>query len=116
MTNPFEGAPDLSSYPPLDPPHELSTILHARITEQLHRLRGYDANDQDVRQVSDLTDDELRQAAGIIRAIRALPSWTDKSYAGGNVMPTSHTRKIGVSPGFTDAVTPVIKPRAGRSS
>ena len=32
----------------LDPPHELSTILHARITEQLRTLRRYDANDQDV--------------------------------------------------------------------
>ena len=28
----------------LDPPHELSTILHARITEQLRRLRRHDAS------------------------------------------------------------------------
>src|SRR5258708_3798988 len=67
----------------LDPPHEMSAILHARITEQLRRLRRHDANDQDVRQPRDFTDDELRKAAMIIRAIRALPSWTDKSYTGG---------------------------------
>jgi hypothetical protein len=67
----------------LDPPHELSTILHARITEQLRRLRRYDANDQEVRQACDLTDSELREAAGIIRAIRALPSWSDKTYSSG---------------------------------
>ena len=66
----------------LDPPHELSVILHARIAEQLRRLRDYDAHDEDVRQAPDLTDDELRQAAGIIRAIRALPSWTDKRHMG----------------------------------
>lgn len=43
----------------------------------------YDATHLDVRQVADLADDELLQAAGIVRAIRALPSWSDKSYPGG---------------------------------
>jgi hypothetical protein len=67
----------------LDPHRELSVLLHGRITEALRRLRRHDATDLGVREVADLTDDELRQAAVIVRAIRALPSWADKSYQGG---------------------------------
>jgi hypothetical protein len=93
----------------LDPPHELSTILHARITLQLRRLRRYDATDQDVRQVPDLTDDELHQAAGIIRAIRALPSWTDKSYTGGTGF------RVLLS-GYALDLTDELDKRAGRLS
>jgi hypothetical protein len=66
----------------LDPPHELSVLLHGRITEALRRLQRYDATDLNVRQVADLADDEVREAAVIVRAIRALPSWSDKSYQG----------------------------------
>ncbi len=67
----------------LDPPHDLSVLLHGRITEALRRLRRHDATDLEVRQVADLNDEEMLQAAGIVRAIRALPSWTDKGYPGG---------------------------------
>jgi hypothetical protein len=67
----------------LDPPHELSVLLHGRITEGLRRMRRYDATDLEVRQVVDLDDEELLQAAGAVRAIRALPSWSDKGYTGG---------------------------------
>jgi hypothetical protein len=67
----------------LDPQHELSVLLHGRITEALRRLRRHDATDLAVRRVADLSDDELRQAAGIVRAIRALPSWTETGYPGG---------------------------------
>jgi hypothetical protein len=67
----------------LDPPHELSVLLHARIAEQLRRLSSrYYAVDQDVRQVADLTSEELREAAGVIRAIRALPSLTKRGFPG----------------------------------
>ena len=41
------------------------------------------ATDLEVRQVADLDDEELSQAARVVRAIRALPSWGDKTYAGG---------------------------------
>jgi hypothetical protein len=68
----------------LNPPHELSVLLHARITKQLRVLRiDYEATDQDTRHPADLGDDELRQAADIIRAIRALPFWTEKAFMGG---------------------------------
>lgn len=67
----------------LDPHHELSVLLHGRTTEALRRLRRYDATDLEVRQVADLDDEELSQAAGVVRAIRASPSWSDKCYAGG---------------------------------
>jgi hypothetical protein len=66
----------------LNPPHEVSGFLHARIADLLRRLRRRDATDQDVRQAGDLSDDELRQAAGILRAIRALPTWASP-YQGG---------------------------------
>jgi hypothetical protein len=66
----------------LNPPHEVSASLHARISDQLRRLRRHDATDQDVTQVADLSDDELHQAAAILRAFRALPTW-EAAYRGG---------------------------------
>jgi hypothetical protein len=43
----------------LNPPHEVSASLHARITDLLRRLKRHDATDQDVTQAADLSDDEL---------------------------------------------------------
>jgi hypothetical protein len=66
----------------LNPPHEVSASLHARITDLLRRLKRHDATDQDVTQAADLSDDELHQAAKILRAFRALPTW-EAAYQGG---------------------------------
>lgn len=60
----------------LSPPPELAAPLHSRIAAYLRRLPILQANDPDGRQPADLTDQELREAATIIRAIRALPTWT----------------------------------------
>jgi hypothetical protein len=66
----------------LSPLPELSAPLHARMAANLRKLPRYDAIDPGTRQADDLTDDELREAAGLIRAIRALPSWPNMSYGG----------------------------------
>jgi hypothetical protein len=66
----------------LNPPHELSGYLHTRVADLLRKLRRNDAMDEDVTHPADLTDDELKQAAGIVRAIRALPSSAGR-YQGG---------------------------------
>jgi hypothetical protein len=58
----------------LDPPHGLQVILHGRIAGHLRALNRHGAPGPDARQPADLTDDELRDAAGIIRALLALPS------------------------------------------
>ena len=49
----------------LNPPHEVSASLHARITDLLRRLKRHDATDEDVTQAADLSDEELHQAAAI---------------------------------------------------
>ena len=67
----------------LNPPHKLSVLLHARITALLRTLQRHEAIDQDTRQVADLDDEALREAAEVIRAIRALPFWTGKAFMGG---------------------------------
>lgn len=64
------------------PPHELSTLLHGRIAEMLRGLKRDDAADPDAREAADLTDDELRETAGIVRAIRRLQPWTGKDARG----------------------------------
>jgi hypothetical protein len=66
----------------LNPPHDVSVALHVRIADLLRRLKRHDATDQDVTLPADLTDDELHQAASILRAIRALPTW-EAAYKGG---------------------------------
>jgi hypothetical protein len=66
----------------LDPSPELRAPPHARIAAQLRKLPRYNATDPDTRQAADLTDNELREAAAIIRAIRALPAWPAMSYQG----------------------------------
>jgi endogenous inhibitor of DNA gyrase (YacG/DUF329 family) len=60
-----------------------------RIAAQLWKLPRYNATDQDTRQPTDLTDDELREAAVIIRAIRALPTWPTMSYQGNSGLRTA---------------------------
>jgi hypothetical protein len=45
-------------------------------------MRRHDLMDEDVTQPADLTDAELKEAAGIVRAIRALPSSAGR-YQGG---------------------------------
>jgi hypothetical protein len=66
----------------LSPTPELSAPLHARVAADLRKLPHYEATDPDTRQADDLTDDELREAAGLIRALRALPTWPSMSYQG----------------------------------
>jgi hypothetical protein len=67
----------------LNPPHDLSVLAHTRAAELLRTLRRHDTADRDVSQVADLGDAELREAAGIIRAFHALPSWAAKGFQGG---------------------------------
>jgi hypothetical protein len=67
----------------LNPPLDLSVILHARAAELLKALRRYDATDQDVIPAEDLSDTDLKQAASFVRAFRALPSWGTKGFQGG---------------------------------
>jgi hypothetical protein len=66
----------------LNPPHDVSAAIHARIADLLRKLKRYGATDRDVIQAADLSDDELRQAASVLRAIRALPTW-EAPYKGG---------------------------------
>jgi hypothetical protein len=73
----------------LDPSPELLAPLHGRIAAQLRRLPRYGATDPDTRQPADLTDDELRQAVAIVRAIRALPTWPQMSHQGSSGMRTA---------------------------
>jgi hypothetical protein len=58
----------------LDPPSELSVVLHGRITGHLRALHRYHETDHNARQPAALTDDELHQATAIIRALRTLPA------------------------------------------
>jgi hypothetical protein len=68
----------------LNPPHDLSACLHARIAELLKALRRHGATDQDVRQAADLSDGELTEAAGIVRAFQAMDSWPSRGYYPGS--------------------------------
>jgi hypothetical protein len=67
----------------LRPPHDVSVLVHARTAELLRKLRQCGAVDEDVAEVADLSDGELKEAAGIVRAFRALPSWRAKGFQGG---------------------------------
>ncbi len=67
----------------LNPPQDLSTFLHARIAEMLRTLKRNGASDTGVTRPADLSDSELEEAAGILRAFRALPWWTEAGYQGG---------------------------------
>jgi hypothetical protein len=58
----------------LNPPHKLAVTIHARIASLLRALAWHESRDRDTRQPADLTDQELHEAAGIVRALRvALP-------------------------------------------
>jgi hypothetical protein len=92
----------------LDPPLEMSILLHARIADMLRKLRRYDAIDAAARQACDLTDDEVREAAGIIRALRALPSWMEKGLQGGNSFRT-------IVSGYALDIADELDKRAGRN-
>ena len=68
----------------LNPPHDLSVMVHARTAEALKVLRRHGVTDDDVIQAADLSDAELKEAAGIVRAFRALPSYWAKGFQGGS--------------------------------
>jgi hypothetical protein len=93
----------------LDPSPELRAPLHARIAAQLRKLPRYNATDPDTRQAADLTDDELREAAAIIRAIRALPTWSAMSYQGSSGLRTA----LG---GYALDIADELDKRAGRDT
>jgi hypothetical protein len=93
----------------LSPSPELRAPLHGRIAAQLRRLPRYDATDPDTRQAADLTDDELREAAKIIRAIRALPTWPTMSYQGSSGLRTA----LG---GYALDIADELDKRAGRDT
>jgi hypothetical protein len=61
----------------------VSILVHARTAELLRKLRQCGAVDEDVTEVADLRDSELKDAADIARAFRALPSWRAKGFQGG---------------------------------
>jgi hypothetical protein len=81
----------------------------ARIAAQLRKLPRYNATDPDTRQAADLTDDELREAAAIIRAIRALPTWPTMSYQGSSGLRSA----LG---GYALDIADELDKRAGRDS
>jgi hypothetical protein len=56
----------------LNPPHDLATILYTRAYALMRDLRRDGTIDPDTRQAADLGDDELHQAAGIVRELLAL--------------------------------------------
>ena len=67
----------------LCPPGDLSILAHTRAAELLRVLRRSNATDRDSIRVADLGDSELKEAAAIARAFRALPSWGAKGFQGG---------------------------------
>jgi hypothetical protein len=67
----------------LNPPPDLAYYLHTRIIELLRRLRANRAADAGATWPAGLSDTDLRQAASIIRAFRALPAWTERGFEGG---------------------------------
>jgi hypothetical protein len=90
----------------VNPPHDVSTSLHTRIVELLRTLKRCGTEDQDAAQAADLSDEELRQAAGLVRALRAvLP---EKGYQGG----TGFRVALG---GYALDVVDEIEKRTGRS-
>jgi hypothetical protein len=67
----------------LNPPRDVSLLAHARAAELLRILRNHDVADPDDIRVPDLSDSELKEAAAIVRAFRALPSCGLKGFPGG---------------------------------
>jgi hypothetical protein len=93
----------------LDPLPELCAPLHGRIAAQLRKLARWGDTDPGTRQAADLTDDELREAATIIRAIRALPTWPTMSYQGSSGLRTA----LG---GYALDIADELDKRAGRNT
>jgi hypothetical protein len=67
----------------LNPPRDVSLLVHARAAELLRVLRKHDAADEDATSAADLGDGELKEAAGLVRAFHALPSCGVKGFPGG---------------------------------
>ena len=67
----------------LSPPRDVSLLVHARAGELLRVLRKRDAADPDAIAAADLSDSELKEAAGIVRAFCALPSRSVRGFPGG---------------------------------
>jgi len=93
----------------LDPSPELRAPLHGCIAARLRKLARYDATEPDTRQATDLTDEELREATSIIRAIRALPTWPTMSYQGSSGLRTA----LG---GYALDIADELDKRAGRNT
>ena len=66
----------------LSPPRDVSLLVHARAAELLRLLRKHDAADPDAMRVADLSDGELKEAVGIVRAFRALPPYAVRGFQG----------------------------------
>lgn len=67
----------------LYPPRDVSLLVHARAAELLRLLRKHDAADPDAIPAVDLSDAELKEAAGIVRAFCALPAGSIRGFPGG---------------------------------
>jgi hypothetical protein len=66
----------------LDPPADVMSSASGRIHRALRTLRDHDAPYEGSRDPASLTDDELREAFRIVRALRALPVWASTLHAG----------------------------------
>jgi hypothetical protein len=66
----------------LNPPRDVSLLVHARAVELLRVLRKHDAANPDVIGVADLSDADLKEAVGIVRAFRALPPYSVRGFQG----------------------------------
>lgn len=67
----------------MNPPRDLSLMVHARAAELLRVLRNHDVPDPGAIPVADLDVRELKEATGIVLAFRALPSCGVKGFHGG---------------------------------
>jgi hypothetical protein len=67
----------------LNPPRDVSLLVHARAAELLRVLRKHDAAYEDATSAADLGDGELKEAAGLVRAFHALPSCGVNGFPGG---------------------------------
>jgi hypothetical protein len=67
----------------LSPPRDVALLAHARAADLLRVLRKQDAADPEAVPVADLSDAELKEAAGIVRAFCALPPGSIRGFPGG---------------------------------
>ncbi len=66
----------------LNPPADLSAPLNQRISELMRAMKRRGVPDPDTRYPATLTDEELREAAALVRAFRVLPSWAKAAQHG----------------------------------